>query len=41
MEKEISYLKNHFIICGNTHVGLSIADELRKTNRDYVIIVLN
>lgn len=41
MENNISKLKNHFIVCGNTHTGMSIALELKKTHRDFVIIVLN
>ncbi|MBI4655180.1 MAG: NAD-binding protein [Elusimicrobia bacterium] len=41
MENDIASLNRHFIICGNTHTGMSIAFELKKTRRDFVIIVLN
>ncbi len=41
MEHNISSLKNHFIICGNTPTGMSIAMELKKTGRECIIILLN
>jgi voltage-gated potassium channel len=37
MEKEIKKLKNHYLICGASNVGLHIASELEKTQRPFVI----
>jgi len=38
MQKKISKLKDHFIICGVDRVGLHIARELSSTDRAFVII---
>lgn len=38
MEKEISNLKGHYIICGTGDIGLQIARELEATNRKFVLI---
>ncbi|MDD5687911.1 MAG: TrkA family potassium uptake protein [Elusimicrobia bacterium] len=38
MLKQISHLKNHYIICGAGKVGSHIISELAKTKRDFVII---
>ena len=38
MEKGIAKLAGHFIICGIGRVGTNVADELRKTARDFVVI---
>jgi len=36
--KDISQLKNHFILCGAGRVGTRIVDELKKKNVDFVVI---
>ena len=41
MLKQISSLKDHYIICGAGEVGKYILDELHKTNRDFVVIEEN
>lgn len=41
MEKEISKLKNHIIICGYGSVGQYAASELKKWKKSYVIIEIN
>jgi voltage-gated potassium channel len=38
MEKEISELKGHFIVCGIGRVGSNVAQEMVKTHRRFVII---
>ena len=38
MLKEISNLKNHFIVCGIGDIGSTIAKELKLTNRDFVVV---
>ena len=38
MEKEISKLSDHYIICGIGRVGSNVAGELRKTGREFVVI---
>ena len=41
MMKEISKLRNHFIICGYGRMGAVIAKELKEKNLDFVIIENN
>ena len=41
MEKEISKLKNHIIICGYGSVGQYAASELKKWKKPYVVIEIN
>ncbi len=36
--KDISQLKNHFILCGAGRVGMQIVDELQRKNVDFVVI---
>ncbi|MCI0339112.1 MAG: potassium channel protein [Acidobacteria bacterium] len=36
--KDISQLKNHFILCGAGRVGLRVIDELKKKHVDFVVI---
>ncbi len=38
MEKEISRLKNHYIVCGSDETALTIIQELILTNRSFVVI---
>jgi voltage-gated potassium channel len=38
MEKEISELKGHYIVCGIGRVGSNVAQEMIKTKRQFVII---
>lgn len=38
MEKNISKLNNHFIICGADTTGKFILEEMLKTNRQFVVI---
>jgi voltage-gated potassium channel len=38
LEKKISQLKNHYIICGYGRIGYFVCKELRKANRDFVVI---
>jgi voltage-gated potassium channel len=38
MEKDIEKLRNHYIICSAEDVGFYVANELRSTQRSYVII---
>ena len=38
MFKDISQLKDHFILCGAGRVGLRIVDELAKKGVDFVVI---
>lgn len=38
MEKQISQLTGHYIVCGIGRVGSNVADELRKTQRPFVVI---
>lgn len=37
MEKEVKKMKNHFLICGASNVGLHVANELEKTQRPFVL----
>ncbi|MDQ7778831.1 MAG: potassium channel protein [Planctomycetota bacterium] len=41
MNKEIAKLSNHYIVCGSGEIGLHVAQELRATNRPFVVIDLN
>ena len=41
MEKKISKLKNHIIICGYGSVGQHTASELKKWKKPYVVIEIN
>ena len=41
MLKQISQLKNHYIVCGTGRIGSHIISELAKTNRKFVIIERN
>ncbi|MDP6923903.1 MAG: potassium channel protein [Candidatus Scalindua sp.] len=38
MLKEISNLKNHFIVCGVGDIGSTIVKELKLTKRDFVVV---
>lgn len=38
MDKEISELKDHFIICGGGETGFHVIEELLKTGRKFVLI---
>jgi len=38
MEKEISKLKNHFIICGTDETAQTVIQELIQTKKDFVVI---
>lgn len=37
MEKKISKMRDHYIICGNGRVGSNVAEELIKTESDFVM----
>src|SRR5207244_11062808 len=36
--KDISELKNHYILCGAGRVGSRVVDELRKKEVDFIVI---
>ncbi|MHC4139743.1 MAG: potassium channel family protein [Planctomycetota bacterium] len=38
MLKEISSLKNHFIVCGIGNIGRTVTKELQQTKRDFVVV---
>ncbi len=38
MEKDISKLSGHYVVCGAGHTGGVICAELRKTGRDFVVV---
>ncbi|MHC4870377.1 MAG: potassium channel family protein [Planctomycetota bacterium] len=38
MQKRISLLKNHYIICGAGETGMYMMDELLKTDRSFIVI---
>ncbi|MFA7009564.1 MAG: NAD-binding protein, partial [Elusimicrobiales bacterium] len=40
MEHNIDSMKDHYIVCGATHTGLSVAQELAETRRPFILIVL-
>ena len=39
MQNRLEHLKDHYIICGATHAGISICEELAKTGRPFVLLV--
>jgi len=41
MEKQIAKLSGHYIVCGIGRVGTNVADELIKTQREFVVIENN
>lgn len=41
MDREINKLEDHFIVCGAGKFGSYIADELRATKRDFVLIEID
>ncbi len=41
MEHKIETMKDHYIICGATHTGLSVAQELAETKRPFILSVLD
>ena len=41
MEHKIAVMKDHYLICGATHTGLSIAVELAESGRPFILIVLD
>ncbi|MEA3307617.1 MAG: NAD-binding protein, partial [Elusimicrobiota bacterium] len=41
MESRINKLTNHYIVCGATHTGLSVVEELKKTNKSFALVVLS
>jgi len=40
MEYRIENMKDHYLVCGATHTGLSVAKELSETGRPFILIVL-
>jgi voltage-gated potassium channel len=38
MEKKISHLKNHTIICGHGRVGAAAAEHLQESGKDFVVV---
>jgi len=40
MQNKIAQMKDHFVVCGASRPGLSICEELYKTSRPFVLIVL-
>ncbi len=38
MNKKISQLKGHYIVCGADHTGRYVIEELAKTKKDFVVI---
>ena len=41
MQDKIENMNGHFIVCGASRPGLSICEELEKTRRDFVLVVLS
>lgn len=41
MQDKIEKMDGHFIVCGASRPGLSICEELAKTRRDFVLVVLS
>ncbi len=41
MQDKIEKMSGHFIVCGASRPGLSICEELQKTHRDFVLVVLS
>jgi len=40
MQNKLENLSGHYIVCGGTHAGISICEELQKTDRQFVLVVL-
>ncbi|MCX5785416.1 MAG: NAD-binding protein [Elusimicrobia bacterium] len=40
MQNTLEHIKDHYIVCGATHAGISICEELSKTDRPFALIVL-
>jgi len=40
MQEKIAGMSGHFIVCGASRPGLSVCEELSKTHRDFVLVVL-
>ncbi len=40
MQDKIDKMRGHFIVCGASRPGLSVSEELAKTNRPFVLVVL-
>ena len=40
MQDKIEKMSGHFIVCGASRPGLSVCEELAKTNRPFVLVVL-
>lgn len=41
LERIIKTMENHYIICGASHVGLHVADELEQTRRPFILVDLS
>ena len=41
MQDRIEKMAGHFVVCGASRPGLSVCEELAKTNRDFVLVVLS
>lgn len=41
MEKQITKLKDHYIVCGAGRIGYHIIEELKKTKRQFVVVDTN
>ncbi|MBG9390615.1 potassium channel family protein [Caenimonas sp. DR4.4] len=41
MQRQIADMHRHYIICGVGRVGSNVAEELRKTQRDFVVIEID
>jgi len=41
MDHKIERMKDHYLVCGATHTGLSIAQELAQTGQPFILIVLD
>jgi len=41
MDHKIAIMKDHYLVCGATHTGLSIAQELMQTRQPFILIVLD
>jgi len=40
MQNRLENIKDHYIVCGATHAGISICEELRNTDRPFVLVVI-
>src|SRR5438552_14071014 len=38
MQRQIAQLRGHYIVCGVGRVGSNVANELRRTNREFVVV---